>query len=126
MKALIYSTLALALIVFSSAKIANADIFVGKWILEKKVKHRGDDFKPGSKTLDIQRVSEGYYRATSGDNENLLLKEISDTQLYSDIEPKVDVNMRLLDKNHIELTMYFKSGDPDTSITVFKRVTGKK
>jgi hypothetical protein len=126
MKALIYSTLALALVVFSSAQLLNADVFVGKWILEKKVKHKGEDFKPGTKSLDIQRVSEGYYRAETGDNENLLLKEVSDTQLYSDIEPKIDVNMRLLDKNHFELTMYFKSGDPDTSITIFKRVTGKK
>lgn len=126
MKALIYSTLALALVVFSSAQLVNADGFIGKWVLERNIKHRGDDFKPGKKSLDIQKVSEGYYRATSGDNENLLLKEASDTHLFSDIEPKVDVNMRLLDKDHLELTMFFKSGDPDTSITVFKKVTGKK
>jgi hypothetical protein len=125
MKVLVYSILALFLILFSSAQLLNADGFIGDWVLEKNVKNGREDFKPGEETMTIEKVMDGYYRAISRNGQNLLLKEVNDTELFSNFNPKVNATLRLLDQSHMEIRILTRESS-DTNITVFKKIEIEK
>ena len=125
MKVLVYSILALFLILFSSAQLLNADGFIGDWVLEKNVKNGREDFKPGEETMTIEKVMDGYYRAISRNGQNLLLKEVNDTELFSNFNPKVNATLRLLDQSHMEILILTRESS-DTNITVFKKIEIEK